>query len=399
MARPNSGDAEAPTQGASLSIFVCYRREDTAGFARALKTVLGDRYGRDRVFMDLDNIAPGELWEDVVNRAVGSCDVLIALIGREWMTLTDRTGRLRIENPIDPVRLEIETALRERLKVIPALIQEAKMPDTDALPSGLAALPGIQALAITDDWDAGVAKLTSALDRIAEAKAAREAADSVVVVPEAEDRPAAGGGPGGGSAPKGGSARGPGQGLSKTALRSIVVGAVVLALIGGGIAIAKLAGNHEPVPPSPSPSLSPSPSPTQGTNVAALRVYLQSAYRLVEESAQQRDAINVAFNNHDAAGARSVAAGRRRLLAVAKGLSVPPGAEQMQDALERSLQGSAIADDMFVRVIQGTESLSTVKAYQNATVIPAKKAFIALYNKLRKNVSGAPPPLPANPNF
>ncbi len=105
-----------------LSIFVCYRREDSAGFARALKTVLGDRYGKDHVFMDLDNIEPGELWEDVVDRAVSNCDVLIALMGNRWLTLKDSSGQRRLENPLDPVRLEIETALRERLKVIPTLL-------------------------------------------------------------------------------------------------------------------------------------------------------------------------------------------------------------------------------------------------------------------------------------
>jgi hypothetical protein len=400
MTRPISNGVNDVTQPrtegpASLRIFVCYRREDTAGFARALKTVLGDRYGRDNVFMDLDNIAPGEMWEDVVNKAVGGCDVLIALMGREWMTVTDKTGRRRIDNPIDPVRLEIETALRERLKVIPALIQEAKMPEADALPRGLAALPGIQALAITDDWDAGVVKLTSALDRIAEQNAEKAASDAVVVVPDAGDQGGSGEGKRGG-----GSEDGRGKtGLSGTALRSIVIGVVVLALIGGGIAIAALVGGNkgdrtQTGGPSPSPSTSASSNGTT-TDVAALRLYLQSAYHLVQESQQQRLAMQNAYDNRDAPAAAAVAAGRRRLVAVAKGLSVPPVAQAAEDALEQSLQNSATADDMYVRVIQGKEPYSTVKAYQHANVIPLKLSFIAMYNKLRSGVSGAPPRLVA----
>ena len=51
-------------------IFICYRRDDSAGFARALKTVLSERFGKDHVFMDLDNIDPGEQWEDVIHTAV-----------------------------------------------------------------------------------------------------------------------------------------------------------------------------------------------------------------------------------------------------------------------------------------------------------------------------------------
>ncbi len=70
------GAVAAGDRATGLSVFVCYRREDTAGFARALKTVLGERYGKDRVFMDLDSIAPGERWEAVVNRAVSGCDAL-----------------------------------------------------------------------------------------------------------------------------------------------------------------------------------------------------------------------------------------------------------------------------------------------------------------------------------
>ena len=154
------------THDPGLRIFVCYRREDSAGFARALKTVLGERYGKDQVFMDLDNIAPGQLWEDVVDRAVSHCDVLIALIGPHWLTLEDADGQRRLTNPVDPVRLEIEAALRERLVVIPTLLQGAHVPPRDELPVAIKSLPAIQALAITDDWDAGVAKLVATLDGI-----------------------------------------------------------------------------------------------------------------------------------------------------------------------------------------------------------------------------------------
>jgi hypothetical protein len=127
-----------------LKIFVCYRREDSAGFARALKTVLGSRYGKARVFMDLDNISPGELWEDVVNRAVSDCDVLIAVIGAHWLTIEDSKGKRRLSDPLDPVRLEIETALAEKLTVIPTLLQGATMPTSEKLPPGLDSLPAIK---------------------------------------------------------------------------------------------------------------------------------------------------------------------------------------------------------------------------------------------------------------
>jgi len=84
-----SVEGESRSSHPGLRVFISYRREDTKGFARALKTELASRYGKDRVFMDLDNISPGELWEDVVRRAVRDCDALITLIGRRWLSVRD----------------------------------------------------------------------------------------------------------------------------------------------------------------------------------------------------------------------------------------------------------------------------------------------------------------------
>jgi hypothetical protein len=155
---------------AGPQVFISYRREDSKGFAIALKSELARRYGDDRVFMDLDNVAPGELWEDVINQAVGSCDVLVALIGKRWLSIRDTHRRRRIDNPQDPVRLEIATALARKVKVIPALLEGARMPEPHTLPQTLARLPGIQALTISDDWRAGMTRLIEVLDRLGASK-------------------------------------------------------------------------------------------------------------------------------------------------------------------------------------------------------------------------------------
>ena len=83
---------------------------------------------------------------EVITRAVASCDVLLALIGPEWISITEDDGRRRLDNPEDFVRVEIEAALTRNVRVIPILIDEARMPRVDELPPSLAGLVRRQAL-------------------------------------------------------------------------------------------------------------------------------------------------------------------------------------------------------------------------------------------------------------
>jgi formylglycine-generating enzyme required for sulfatase activity len=131
-------------------IFVSYRRDDSAGYAGRLYDRLSQRFGRDRIFMDIDTIEPGLDFVEVIERAVGSCDVLIALIGRQWVTITDAVGRRRLDNPEDFVRLEIAAALDRNIRVIPVLVRGATMPRSMDLPDALEKLARRHALEISD---------------------------------------------------------------------------------------------------------------------------------------------------------------------------------------------------------------------------------------------------------
>ena len=93
-------------------IFISYRREDVSGVAGRLNDRLRAHYGHDNVFMDVDSLEPGLVFTEVIERTVGSCDVLIALIGRQWLTVTDSQGGQRLDDPNDFVRNEIATALK-----------------------------------------------------------------------------------------------------------------------------------------------------------------------------------------------------------------------------------------------------------------------------------------------
>ena len=132
---------------ASGRVFISYRRQETAWPARQLYELLSERFGADQVFKDIDTIEPGDDFVEKVTGAVGSCDVLLAMIGETWLTITGEDGQPRLHDPDDYVRLEIETALgRSDVRVIPILVDSARMPKADELPPKLRPLARRQAV-------------------------------------------------------------------------------------------------------------------------------------------------------------------------------------------------------------------------------------------------------------
>ena len=133
----------------SRGIFLSYRREDAAPYARLLQFQLSERIPDARVFMDLDSIEPGLDFAEVIREAVDSCAVLVALIGRQWATLTDEEGRRRLDNPDDYVRFEVQTALERGVRVIPVLVDGARPLRQQQLPSELQKLARLNALELS----------------------------------------------------------------------------------------------------------------------------------------------------------------------------------------------------------------------------------------------------------
>src|SRR5262245_13177340 len=119
------------------SVFVSYRRGAAEGQARALSLELATLLGRNSVFMDVDSIALGRDFRQVLQERLGSCDVLFALIGPGWLDATDGSGTRRLENPTDFVRQEIAAALKRNIPVIPVLVQGAQVPQPERLPDDL----------------------------------------------------------------------------------------------------------------------------------------------------------------------------------------------------------------------------------------------------------------------
>src|ERR1700730_11539903 len=90
--------------------------------------------------MDVDTIDPGVDFVEAVEEVVSACDVLIAVIGSRWLTSSDRRDSRRLDNPEDLVRLEIGTALKRDIRVVPVLVEGATMPEASELPDDLKAL-------------------------------------------------------------------------------------------------------------------------------------------------------------------------------------------------------------------------------------------------------------------
>ncbi len=130
-------------------IFISYRRQDSAYPAGWLYDRLAERFGSDQIFKDVDSIELGDDFVETITNAVGSCDILLALIGQEWLDIASSDGSRRLDDPDDFVRLEIEAALQRKVLLIPILVEGALMPRGDQLPPSIAPMVRRQALELS----------------------------------------------------------------------------------------------------------------------------------------------------------------------------------------------------------------------------------------------------------
>ena len=162
----------------SGQIFISYRREESHWSARSLHDRLSESIDRNQIFMDIDAIALGEDFVKAIETTVAKCDVLIAVIGNNWLTSKDDQGARRLDNPDDFVRTEIATALKREIRVIPVLVDDALMPRSTDLPDDLKPLVRRNALQISDtSFDGDCQRLVATIREVLEKPA-----------PEAQER-------------------------------------------------------------------------------------------------------------------------------------------------------------------------------------------------------------------
>ena len=136
----------------SCSIFVSYRRDDSVHVTGRLCDHLASRFGHESVFRDLDSMPLGVDFRRHIEKTIDNCSVLLAIIGKDWLDTRDPSGNRRLDDPGDPVRVEIEAALARNIPVIPVLVKGAPMPTEKQLPDSIRQLKYQAGIAIYEDY-------------------------------------------------------------------------------------------------------------------------------------------------------------------------------------------------------------------------------------------------------
>jgi len=212
-------------------ITISYRREDSGVIVGRIFDRLVAHFGTDTVFRDIDNIPYGIDYREYVNEAIGSTDILLAIIGPDWAGKTE--GRTRIADLTDLVRIEVEAALRKGIPVVPVLVEKATMPQPGELPEALQALAYRNAINVDafQDFDHHLRRLIQNLDRILESKKVRP--------PKVEIQ----------------------KRVHTAAILPIIAGGVII--LGVIAVVARLSVASPPAPAVTQPTVTPPPTPTK----------------------------------------------------------------------------------------------------------------------------------------
>src|SRR5690606_10510816 len=131
-------------------LFISYRRDESRHAAGRLADDLVDAFGADSIFRDIEGIDPGVDFKQALDKALGSCVVMLVLIGPRWLQMEDAHGGRRLDQPGDWIRMEIATALARDIRVVPVLLEGAILPEEDQLPEDMRPLVRRQAFELAD---------------------------------------------------------------------------------------------------------------------------------------------------------------------------------------------------------------------------------------------------------
>jgi len=134
-------------------ILISYRREDSADVTGRIYDRLVQKFGQGAVFKDVDSIPLGVDFRTFLDEQVARCEVFLAVIGWDWMKKRGSKGKSRLENPGDFVRIEIESALKRQIPVIPVLVGGASIPAAEQLPASIQNLFYRNGIAVRVDPD------------------------------------------------------------------------------------------------------------------------------------------------------------------------------------------------------------------------------------------------------
>lgn len=150
VSKPPKPESQEASSHAPL-IFVSYRRHDSSDVTGRIYDRLIQHFGKDTVFKDVDSIPLGVDFRKHLGDSVGQCNVLLAIIGRQW--LTGKAGGRAPDDPRDYVRVELEAALQRGIPVIPVLVQGATLPEENDLATSLQTLAYRNGISVRPDPD------------------------------------------------------------------------------------------------------------------------------------------------------------------------------------------------------------------------------------------------------
>lgn len=136
-----------------MKIFISYRRADSPNISGRIYDRLVSDFGAENIFKDVDNIPLGVDFEVYLNDQIIACDAVIAVIGRQWLSIADEAGDRRIMQAADFVRMEIDSALKNNIPVVPVFVNGVTTLDSNLLPPSLLALPKQNGIPVRPDPD------------------------------------------------------------------------------------------------------------------------------------------------------------------------------------------------------------------------------------------------------
>ncbi|MGC4035211.1 MAG: toll/interleukin-1 receptor domain-containing protein [Chitinophagaceae bacterium] len=129
---------------AGIKIFISYRHSDAQEEVYHIHRYISFEFGSNLTMLDDNSLLPGDNFLHWIEKSVQSADMVLVMIGKNWLTVRDATGRQKLFNSKDFVLLEIESALKYKKKIIPIILPGANMPTKDQLPDSIKLLAGIK---------------------------------------------------------------------------------------------------------------------------------------------------------------------------------------------------------------------------------------------------------------
>ena len=149
-----------------MKIFISYRRADSAPYSGRLRDALIAHFQAGSVFFDVTSIDVGATFTSAIAEAMALSDVVVVVIGPNWLTAGSPDGACRLDDSHDVVRNEIRAALDRKLEIVPVLVGGATMPHSEAVPAEIKPAVIRNALRLSDEqWEDDVKRLVSAIER------------------------------------------------------------------------------------------------------------------------------------------------------------------------------------------------------------------------------------------